>query len=284
MPTPTPWCVLDDAGDGAAPKSLPALQSTMVALLGMDQDSGAKRACLLACLLARLSTACPLISYAMLSFLHLFALCRGPAHHVVCVAPRGGGVAHRAAATLEGSGAVGVRRRAGMVYVLCNTLFCAGVAALLALQWRTVAGAPACKQVHDFNKGVMLRNQTNLHLHSECVQGSAGPTKVAGERTLARVLTLDKSLEPALAFVPTGGPLVRTMLQVRTVAPQLVLRSRRKYCIQFPDGKCQCCTCARGAGGLPAPLIKAAGGGGGRRPALSSMHGGARCMQLARVE
>ncbi|KAL4444093.1 hypothetical protein ABPG75_011830 [Micractinium tetrahymenae] len=45
------------------------------------------------------------------------------------------------------------------------------------------------------------------------VQGSAGPTKVAAERTLARVLALERGLEPAMAFVPTGGPLVRTIMQ-----------------------------------------------------------------------
>ncbi len=45
-------------------------------------------------------------------------------------------------------------------------------------------------------------------------QGSAGPTKVAAERTLARVLTLDKGIEPALAWVPSGGPLARTIMQV----------------------------------------------------------------------
>ncbi|PRW50843.1 Translational activator GCN1 isoform A [Chlorella sorokiniana] len=45
------------------------------------------------------------------------------------------------------------------------------------------------------------------------VQSTAGPTKVAAERTLARVLALDKGIEPAVAFVPSGGPLARTILQ-----------------------------------------------------------------------
>ena len=47
------------------------------------------------------------------------------------------------------------------------------------------------------------------------VQGSAGPTKVAAERTLARVMSLDKGIEPALAWVPSGGPLARTIMQAR---------------------------------------------------------------------
>lgn len=46
------------------------------------------------------------------------------------------------------------------------------------------------------------------------LQGTAGPTKVAAERTLARVMTLDKGIEPALAWAPSGGPLVRTIMQV----------------------------------------------------------------------
>lgn len=50
-----------------------------------------------------------------------------------------------------------------------------------------------------------------------CPQGSAGPTKVAAERTLARVLALEKGIEPALAWVPQGGPLARTIMQVSAV-------------------------------------------------------------------
>ncbi|KAI3427088.1 hypothetical protein D9Q98_007027 [Chlorella vulgaris] len=45
------------------------------------------------------------------------------------------------------------------------------------------------------------------------VQGTAGPTKLAAERTLARLFGLERSLEPALAWVPSGGPLARTILQ-----------------------------------------------------------------------
>ena len=71
--------------------------------------------------------------------------------------------------------------------------------------------------------------------HPERVQGSAGPTKVAGERTLARVMTLDKSLEPALAFVPTGGPLVRTILQVRAAACRRSLMCRRSLKKMLPS-------------------------------------------------
>ncbi|EFN56582.1 hypothetical protein CHLNCDRAFT_144295 [Chlorella variabilis] len=45
------------------------------------------------------------------------------------------------------------------------------------------------------------------------VQGTSGPTKVAAERCLARVLGLDRGLDAALAWVPSGGPLARTILQ-----------------------------------------------------------------------
>ena len=45
------------------------------------------------------------------------------------------------------------------------------------------------------------------------LQGTAGPTKLAAERTLARLFGLERSLEPALAWVPSGGPLARTILQ-----------------------------------------------------------------------
>ena len=38
---------------------------------------------------------------------------------------------------------------------------------------------------------------------------------MAAERTLARVLSLDKGIEPALAWVPSGGPLARTIMQAR---------------------------------------------------------------------
>ncbi|KAL4418976.1 hypothetical protein ABPG77_004449, partial [Micractinium sp. CCAP 211/92] len=97
--------------EGGAPQSLPALVSTVVALLGMDQDSEVQR--------------------TMLSVLR----------RVAAASP-----------------------------------------AALPPHWKDV-------------------------VPSICAIGSAGPTKVAAERTLARVLALDRGLEPALAFVPAGGPL-----------------------------------------------------------------------------
>jgi hypothetical protein len=52
-----------------------------------------------------------------------------------------------------------------------------------------------------------------LLLRRRTLQGTAGPTKLAAERTLARLFGLERSLEPALAWVPSGGPLARTILQ-----------------------------------------------------------------------
>lgn len=49
-------------------------------------------------------------------------------------------------------------------------------------------------------------------LHLSILQSSAGPTKVAAERTLARVMQLDKGIEAAAAWAPSGGPLTRTIL------------------------------------------------------------------------
>lgn len=81
--------------------------------------------------------------------------------------------------------------------------------------------------ISSWHQGVSQQEQapSELHLiyptvspHSiGCPQGSAGPTKVAAERTLARVLSLEKGIEPALAWVPQGGPLARTIMQVGAV-------------------------------------------------------------------
>ena len=49
---------------------------------------------------------------------------------------------------------------------------------------------------------------------SRHLQDTAGPTKLAAERTLGRVLQLDVSAEPCAAFLASGtaGALARTML------------------------------------------------------------------------
>lgn len=62
---------------------------------------------------------------------------------------------------------------------------------------------------------IMQRQPTPAPPPCVLAQGSAGPTKVAAERTLARVMSLDKAggVEAAQGWVPQGGPLARTIMQ-----------------------------------------------------------------------
>ena len=56
-------------------------------------------------------------------------------------------------------------------------------------------------------------------------QSTAGTTKLAAEKGLSAVLQLGPALDDALAWVPSGGPLVRTLLQARWVVLPLLPRA-----------------------------------------------------------